>query len=64
MIYEAMRTSLFGRFAGLARCLDCGEMDSFRVDNARFARAGAQRPVSYCDEKSGPEPAGRVFIGG
>ena len=36
----------------------------FQSGTARFARAGAQRPVSYCDEKSGPWPAGRVFIGG
>lgn len=33
----------------------------FQSGTARFARAGAQRPVSYCDEKSGPWPASRLF---
>jgi hypothetical protein len=55
-----MRTSLFGRVAGLARCLDCGSMEGFRVAPLDLHGRAPQRPVSYCDEKSGPWPASRV----
>lgn len=48
LIYEALRTSLFERITGQARCLDCGEMDSFRVaplDLHGRARRGLSRTV-------------------
>lgn len=47
---RGMRTSLFEGVAGLARCLVVRRDGGFQSGTERFARAGAQRPVSYCDE--------------